>query len=97
MRSLDQLSRELPSRHGQYISTVSDSAHAISLELARFILEVASENHAKRLLDLGSGFTSYVLRAYAAGVPGSVALSGRRRPSLAGEDPWISSERGPQH
>ena len=88
MQSLDQLSRELPSRHAQYIATVSDSAHAISLELARFILEVASENHAKRLLDLGSGFTSYVLGAYAAGVPGSVAWS-------VDDDPaWLEKTRG---
>jgi predicted O-methyltransferase YrrM len=75
MQFLDQLSRELPSRHARYVSTVSDSAHAISLELAQFILEVASEDQAKRLLDLGSGFSSYVLRAYAAGVPGASVWS----------------------
>ena len=97
MQSLDRLSRELPSRHAQYVATISDSAHAISLELARYILEVASEDHAKRLLDLGSGFSSYVLRAYAAGVPGAVAWSVDGRPSLAGEDPCVSGERGPQH
>jgi predicted O-methyltransferase YrrM len=75
MQFLDRLSRELPTRHARYIANVSDSAHAISLELARFILEVASEDHAKRLLDLGSGFSSYVLREYAAGVPDAVAWS----------------------
>jgi predicted O-methyltransferase YrrM len=75
MQFLDRLNRELPSRHAQYVATISDSAHAISLELARYILEVASEDHPKHLLDLGSGFSSYVLRAYAAGVPGAVAWS----------------------
>ena len=70
-----------------YVSTVSDSAHAISLELARFILEVASEEHAKRLLDLGSGFSSYVLRAYAAGVAGTVVW-------LVDDDPaWLQKTR----
>ena len=87
MQSLDRLSRELPSRHAQYVATISDTAHAISLELARFILEVASEDHAKRLLDLGSGFSSYVLRAYAAGVPGAVAWS-------VDDDPaWLEKTR----
>jgi predicted O-methyltransferase YrrM len=87
MQFLDRLSRELPSRHAQYVATISDSAHAISLELARFILEVASEDHAKRLLDLGSGFSSYALRAYAAGVPGAVAWS-------VDDDPaWLEKTR----
>lgn len=82
-----ELSRELPARHARYIATVSDSAHAISLELARVILEVASEDQAKRLLDLGSGFTSYVLRAYAASVPGAVAWS-------VDDDPgWLEKTR----
>lgn len=87
MQFLDRLSRELPSRHAQYVATVSDSAHAISLELARFILEVASEDHVKRVLDLGSGFSSYVLRAYAAGVPDAVAWS-------VDDDPgWLEKTR----
>jgi predicted O-methyltransferase YrrM len=87
MQSLDQLSRELPSRHADYVATVSDSAHAISLELARFILEVACEEHAERLLDLGSGFSSYVLRAYAAGVSGAVVWS-------VDDDPaWLEKTR----
>ena len=87
MQSLDQLSRELLSRHAHYVSTVSDSAHAISFELARFILEVASEERAERLLDLGSGFSSYVLRAYAAGVPGAVVWS-------VDDDPaWLEKTR----
>lgn len=87
MQSLDQLSGELASRHAHYVTTVSDSAHAISLELARFILEVASEDHAKRLLDLGSGFSSYVLRAYAADVPGAVVWS-------VDDDPaWLEKTR----
>jgi hypothetical protein len=48
---------------------------------------VASEDHAKRLLDLGSGFSSYVLRAYAAGVPGAVGWS-------VDDDPaWLEKTR----
>lgn len=87
MQSLDRLSNELASRHARYTSTVSDSAHAISLELARFLLEVAGNDHAKRLLDLGSGFSSYVLRAYAAGVPGAVVWS-------VDDDPaWLEKTR----
>jgi predicted O-methyltransferase YrrM len=53
-------------QYERYVTTVSDAAHAISLELALFMLELACERRPRRVLDLGSGFSSYVFRAYAA-------------------------------
>jgi predicted O-methyltransferase YrrM len=49
-----------------YIFTVSSGEHAISLPLAAFLLTACEALHPHAVLDLGSGFSSYVLRRYAA-------------------------------
>jgi predicted O-methyltransferase YrrM len=48
-----------------YVTTVSTPVMAASLELAAFILSIARILRPDRILDLGSGFTSYVVRTYA--------------------------------
>ncbi len=49
-----------------YIFTVSSAEHAISLPLAAFLLTACEALEPDAVLDLGSGFSSYVLRTYAA-------------------------------
>ena len=74
-------------RMGETLEEEVSGGCSLSLELARIILEVTSEDHAKRLLDLGSGFSSCVLRAYAAGVSGAVMWS-------VDDDPaWLEKAR----
>jgi predicted O-methyltransferase YrrM len=63
--SVPALRSAVREQYERYVTTVSDAAHAISLELALFMLEIAVELQPKRLLDLGSGFSSYVFRTYA--------------------------------
>ncbi len=48
-----------------YVRDVSSPDMAASLELATFLYGLCKANQYSRLLDLGSGFSSYVLRLYA--------------------------------
>ncbi len=45
----------------EYITTVSDPRWAISLELSSYLLKYIKNHKPKRILDLGSGFSSYIL------------------------------------
>jgi predicted O-methyltransferase YrrM len=58
--------KSLEHAYRRYISSVSLAAYAISLPLARYVHALAHERRPRRVLDLGSGFSSYVLRRYAA-------------------------------
>jgi predicted O-methyltransferase YrrM len=48
-----------------YVTTVSTPVMAASLELSALVLAIARICQPQRILDLGSGFTSYVLRTHA--------------------------------
>lgn len=54
----------------EYISNVSRSDMAASLELAAFLFSVCKINHYTKLLDAGSGFSSFAFRFYAKQTPG---------------------------
>lgn len=47
-----------------YISNVSSKGHAASLELAHYTFNHCEKNKPSKVVDMGSGFTSYVLRYY---------------------------------
>lgn len=49
----------------RYVTSVSRPAHAISLQLAFLLWELLCERRPRRVVDLGSGFSSYLLRLYA--------------------------------
>jgi hypothetical protein len=51
--------------YNEYISTVSLKGHAASLELGLMYYKLCSALKPKSIVDLGSGFTSYVGRLYA--------------------------------
>lgn len=54
----------LRSDYDEYVSAVSTSSMAISLELAGVLAALCSVLKPRRVVDFGSGFSSYVLRAY---------------------------------
>lgn len=49
----------------RYVTSVSRPAHAISLQLSFLLWELLCERRPSCVADLGSGFSSYVLRFYA--------------------------------
>jgi len=49
----------------EYVENVSEAVWAISLELAEQLVRLCDERQPKRILDLGSGFSSYVLGKWA--------------------------------
>jgi predicted O-methyltransferase YrrM len=57
--------RALSAEHRSYTRTVSPDPIAISLELAVFAAVVCEATRPRAILDLGSGFSSYVFRSYA--------------------------------
>ena len=63
--ALPRARRQLQPAYESYVHAVSAGDHAMSLELAAFLLELARQTGARRVVDLGSGFSSYVLRRYA--------------------------------
>ena len=62
-------SRELKPYYDKYISEVSSCDQAISFELAVFLLVVCNIRKPGRILDLGSGFSSFIFRFYAQSAP----------------------------
>ncbi len=55
----------LTTAYQEYVENVSEPQWAISLELARELIRLCDERQPKRILDLGSGFSSYVLGKWA--------------------------------
>lgn len=56
---------ELAEPYADYIENVSEAAHAMSLSAAAYLLCLCRRIKPRRLADLGSGFSSYVLARYA--------------------------------
>jgi predicted O-methyltransferase YrrM len=52
--------------HEHYCTHVGHPVHAASLELAALLDVICRTRAPKKIVDLGSGFTSYILRQYAA-------------------------------
>lgn len=69
LQDFDELSSEvrkiLKPHHETYISEVSTDIMAISLELSVFLTVICKILKPKMILDLGSGFSSFVFRLYA--------------------------------
>ena len=49
-----------------YVSTISLEDHAVSWEAARYLFQAVQEAKPKRILDLGSGYSSLIFRTYQA-------------------------------
>jgi len=59
----------------QYINEISSSNMAASLELSGYLLSICQTNQYSRLLDMGSGFSSFILRHYAKENPHAQVVS----------------------
>jgi predicted O-methyltransferase YrrM len=59
----------------RYVHEVSSPDHAASLEVCVYLDMVCRARQAKRMLDTDSGFSSYVLRRYAATQSGAAVVS----------------------
>ncbi len=55
---------ELKPAYQRYVNEVSSPVAAISLELSCFLLYLCRKHHPTTILDLGSGFSSFVFRRY---------------------------------
>lgn len=83
IKPFDQLSSELCEQnkemlkpfYEQYVKNVSRADMAASLELAAFMYTVCKVNRYTKLLDMGSGLSSFVFRFYAKENPGVVVFS----------------------
>jgi len=63
--SFEKSRRELAADYIDYIFTTSSALHAVSLPLAAFMLALCRATEPSSVADLGSGFSSHVLRVYA--------------------------------
>jgi predicted O-methyltransferase YrrM len=79
---------DLEGPYRRYVTTVSSPAYAISLPLASFLMRLADERRPGRLLDLGSGFSSYVFRRYAAAAGPGVEVY-----SVDDDASWLAKTR----
>ncbi len=66
LRMSDQIQSELQAAYTDYVANVSSSLIALSLNRAAFVMFLTKLLQPKRILDLGSGFSSYVFRMYSA-------------------------------
>jgi predicted O-methyltransferase YrrM len=68
-QSLAAAQAELAEPYREYITSVSAASMAVSLQTAAYLLWLCRHTDARGVLDLGSGFSSYVLSHYAASSP----------------------------
>jgi predicted O-methyltransferase YrrM len=80
-----ELLAELASPHERYVAEVSDPVWAASLEASAFLLHLCRACRPRSVLELGSGFTSYVLRRHAAEAGGQVSVL-----SLDHDPEWLA-------
>jgi len=61
------IAAEITPHHGAYTTHVSNDVHAASVEIAVFLQLFCQLHKPTRMADLGSGFSSFILRRYAKG------------------------------
>ena len=80
---------QIRQKHQSYIRNISSPEMAMSLELANFIMEYCLNNKPKYLLDLGSGFSSYIFRHYQKNDPtGNIVVF-----SVDDNDDWLAKTK----
>jgi len=75
LKAIEQNKKKLQPYYDQYTREISRADMAASLELATFMFTLCKENHYTKLLDMGSGLSSFVFRLYAKETPGVVVYS----------------------
>lgn len=76
------------SEYEEYTSEVSTKAQAISLELSAFLYWFCKDKEITSILDLGSGFSSYVFNTYSQNVSLSVNVT-----SIDDHDGWLEKTK----
>ncbi|MCE7863101.1 MAG: hypothetical protein DYG99_06115 [Bacteroidetes bacterium CHB5] len=84
---IDRASKILKPYYDYYIAHVSKADMAMSLELAALVYALCVKKELKNLLDLGSGFSSFVYRLYAS------THSGVRVVSVDDDAQWLEKTR----
>jgi predicted O-methyltransferase YrrM len=74
--------------YDEYVSEVSTAGMAASLETARYLMHLCRSLAPERVLDLGSGFSSYVFRQYAADAGRQIAVT-----SVDDDAGWLEQTR----
>jgi predicted O-methyltransferase YrrM len=85
----DQRFEGLRPLYERYIAEVSEAGMAVSWESARYLRDLCDALAPRRVLDLGSGFTSVVLRHYASSVEHPVSVV-----SVDDDPRWLERTRG---
>ena len=65
--ALPEAAASLRDAHASYTTSISTPDMAVSLEVAAMLFAFCETTRPRRLIDLGSGFSSYVLRRYQKG------------------------------
>lgn len=86
-RELKENEEKLKPYYDEYISKVSRPDMACSLELSAFLLSFCKVQHVRKVADVGSGFSSFVLRTYAATRDGVEVLS------VDDDNEWLKKTR----
>jgi predicted O-methyltransferase YrrM len=92
--ALEDAQRELGPVYESYVHNISAKQHAMSLELAAFLLELCRRVEADSVIDLGSGFSSYVLRLYASESPSTTVKSVDSSPDWLDKSRHFVSDQG---
>lgn len=87
-KTLSNCRDKLKEPYEQYITEISSANMAASLELGSFLLAVCETKRYTRLLDLGSGLSSFIFRTYANENPGVTVFS------VDDDDAWLAKTRG---
>ena len=87
-RLLPGVANDLQASYLEYTSTVSSPGVAISSQLAGFLLVSCRLLRPARILDTGSGYSSYVLRRYAAETGGETHVT-----SVDDDAEWLAATR----
>ena len=58
------MNKNIIKQYGKYTSTISTKVMAISFEMAVYLWKEIHKRKSIKILDLGSGFSSYIFRYY---------------------------------
>ena len=82
---LARLRKVLEPAYSDYVMKVSEAGWAVSLETSALLYFLCRATNARALLDLGSGFSSYVLRHYTREAPYPVSVT-----SVDADEAWLA-------
>lgn len=88
LEAISSCREELRETYEQYVGKVSPANMAASLELGSFLLAVCRAKRYSKVLDLGSGLSSFVFHCYADETPGVTVFS------VDDDEAWLAKTIG---